>query len=97
MKHITESDIERECMLMVADLDGEHRKLDVGRGSKGWLDQAVWLPGWHFIVEFKRPGEKPSALQARRIQRLRALGHEVHVIDAVEDFRQLLISRGIRP
>lgn len=93
MKHVLESDIEAECMRLVRKAGGEHRKLDVGAGAKGWLDQAVWLPGWHFIVEFKRPGGKLSALQTRRIARLRALEHEVYVIDNVPDFESLLTRR----
>ena len=88
----SEADIEKECTDMVKAAGGEHRKLDVGRGSKGWLDHAYWLPGWHFIVEYKVPGAKPSALQARRIRRLRAMGHEVHVIDTVAAFQTLLES-----
>ncbi len=90
MKHQTEADIESECMGIVTEHGGEYRKLDVGIGAKGWLDDAVWLPNWHFVVEFKKPGEKPTALQRRRIRRLRALGVEVHVIDDVATFSSLV-------
>lgn len=88
---VYEYEIENECTDLVTDLGGVHRKLDTGRGAKGQLDHAYWLPnGWHMIVEFKVPGKKPTPLQRRKIEKLRALGHEVHVIDNVEDFRGLL-------
>ena len=36
------------------------------------------------FIEFKAPGEKPTALQWRMIERLRGAGCEVHVCDSVE-------------
>lgn len=37
------------------------------------------------LVEFKRPGAKPSKQQLREHERLRNMGFEVYVIDNVED------------
>ena len=89
-----ERDIEKACMREVRRRDGEYRKLDVGYGAKGWLDQAVWLPGGvHFIAEFKRPGERPTPLQARRIKRFRYMGYDVGVFDSVEGFVSFMDSR----
>lgn len=91
---LSESQIESECTQRVKKAGGAHRKLDVGLGAKGELDHAYWLPGWHFIVEFKVPGGKLSALQVRKMRHLLAMHHEVYVIDAVADFETLLASKG---
>lgn len=42
-----------------------------------------------FFVEFKRPGKKPLPHQEREIDRMRAAGITVHVIDNVEAGRAL--------
>lgn len=90
----SEAEIEKECTDMVIALGGEHRKLDTGRGAKGELDHAYWLPRrTHFIVEYKVPGGKPSPLQARKIERLRLMGFEAHIIYSVEEFRTMLWRR----
>lgn len=52
-------------------------------GSRGVPDRLVLLPdGRHFFVELKRPGEKPEPLQLWWHEKLRALGHDVRVIDS---------------
>ena len=86
-----EVDLENDCTQAAKDVGAEHRKLDVGTGSKGWLDHAYWLPdGRHFIVEFKLPGEPLKPKQNKRALRLRDLGHRVYVIDTYENFLMLL-------
>lgn len=85
-----EAALERECVAEVKRRGGLYRKLDVGHGAKGWLDDAVWLPGRHFVVEFKLPGEAPNSKQVLTIQRLRALGVEVHVITSFAAFVSVL-------
>ena len=86
-----ESELEADCTDVAVSLGAEHRKLDTGVNAKGQLDHAYWLPhGVHFIVEFKLPGERPSPKQKKKIARLRALGHAVHVIDSYEGFLDLL-------
>ena len=46
-----------------------------GAGERGKLDRMVLLPhGVACFIEFKRPGGKPSKLQARHLQKLRDLG-----------------------
>lgn len=90
-----ESELEHDCTEAAKKLGAEHRKLDTGINSKGQLDHAYWLPGgFHFIVEFKMPGLKPSPLQQRRIDRLLKLGHTVYVIDNYADFLRIL---GVTP
>lgn len=65
------------------------RKLDVGTGSKGWLDQLFLGPNnSHFIVEFKsRSGGKLSPKQRGRIRTLQDMGHTVYVCDSFKDFK----------
>lgn len=65
------------------------RKLDVGPGSKGWLDQLFLGPnGVHFIVEFKsRSGGVLSPKQCEKIKILQRMGHAVYVCDTLEEFK----------
>lgn len=41
-------------------------------------------------IEFKRPGEKPTLLQAREHERMQAAGMEVHVCDNVNEALRIL-------
>ena len=51
-------------------------------GSSGWPDRLCILPGGHTVwVELKRPGGKASALQTKRQQTLKDLGHAVGTFD----------------
>ena len=54
-------------------------------GTTGVPDRIVWLPGGRvFCVELKAPGKKPTPLQAKVHQSLKALGHDVYVVDSKE-------------
>ena len=44
------------------------------------------------FVEFKRAGKKPTAIQAREHDRLRALGFTVDVVDSVTDGNEVVIG-----
>ena len=46
------------------------------------------------FVEYKRPGEKPTAAQTREHERLRAMGFRVDVIDSVEGARGVIDGMG---
>lgn len=49
-------------------------------------DRLVVLPGGRFeFVELKAPGKKPTPMQSREHERLRALGCIVRVIDTKEE------------
>ena len=86
-----ERTLEAKCMRLVRDSGGQHRKLDVGPGGKGWVDQAVWLPcGVHFLVEFKVGRNNPSKLQAQRIEKFDRMCFDVHVIRTYQDFERQL-------
>lgn len=40
-------------------------------GNNGWPDRLFVLPfGTHIYIEFKKPGERPTALQEHRLQTL---------------------------
>lgn len=48
-------------------------------------DRLVCMPGGDMcFVELKAPGKKPTPLQEREHEKLRALGFVVHVIDSKE-------------
>jgi len=86
-----ESKLESVCVAEVHYRGGMHRKLDTGFQSKGQLDHAFWLPnGRHFIVEFKVGRNVPTKQQTLKIARLKDLGHEVYVIDNLDDFKSVL-------
>lgn len=85
---VRESDIERALVARVKALGGETRKLAwVGRW--GAPDRIVFLHGRVIFVELKAPGRKPSPHQAREIERLRALGQDVRVIDSLDQIGEL--------
>ena len=86
-----ERNLEAKCMRLVRASGGQHRKLDVGPGAKGWFDQAVWLPnGRHFLVEFKVGRNRPKGLQKSRIETFNALGFAVYVVCSYEYFERIL-------
>lgn len=62
----------------------------VSPGNDGVPDRIVLMPGGRVrFVELKAPGEKPTPLQAKIHDRLRALGFEVDVIDSMEAARAI--------
>lgn len=73
-----ERDIERYLHARIKALGGECRRMQwIGRGTAP--DDFILLPGEHAVAELKRPGEAPTAAQAREHERLRAAGVTVHV------------------
>ena len=86
-----ENKLEAACVRLASIAGYEHRKLDVGRGSKNWIDHAFWGPGGrHLLIEFKRPGEKMTPGQTVRFMRLAKMGHEIYEIQTLDDFEKLL-------
>lgn len=53
-------------------------------GRRSMPDRMLLFPGTPRWIEFKRPGEKPTQLQAEKIKQLRELGYEVEVHDNKE-------------
>jgi len=64
-------------------------------GRRGVPDRLVVTPHGVFFVEFKQPGKKPTALQAREHEKLRAFGLPVLVADGkgqAEEFLDLFLE-----
>lgn len=54
--------------------------------SAGWPDLQVFVPGGLILlVEMKRPGRKPTDLQARRLSDLNAIGHHADWFSNADD------------
>lgn len=59
--------------------------------ASGLPDYIIWLRGGRpILIEFKRPGGKPTPLQLTTHKQLKELGYEVYVIDSVEEGKRLL-------
>lgn len=80
-----EAKVEKHFDDTVKRLGGETRKL-VYPGRRGATDRLVLLPGWHCVVELKRPGGPPPRInQAREHAKLRAAGFAVYVLSTIEE------------
>ena len=54
--------------------------------------------GLVFFIEFKAPKKTPTAKQWREIQRLRHLGHNVYVVDNIEEGKNIVLAQaGVGP
>ena len=65
------------------------------RGDVGWPDHVFILPlhGTHIWIEFKRPGKKPTPLQAHRIETINKQGgfaywscistHAIYILETI--------------
>lgn len=60
-------------------------------GRRGCPDRFFFRGGKMLMIEFKRPGCKPDAVQEREHARLRAQGFRVHIIDSVGAGCELLV------
>lgn len=98
-----EAKVVQQIKALVKSYGGEVRKVEWS-GRRGAPDLLVLMPGHHFFVEVKAPGEKPRPEQVREHERLRAAGFKVFVSDgdleSIEDeldfssFRHMLKQRG---
>jgi len=61
-----------------------------GMGVAGDPDIDACIRGRSVQLEVKRPGEKPTALQLKRIEEWRRAGAVVAVVNSVADVRRLL-------
>lgn len=87
-----ESHLELNCVAEARKFGIPSTKLQ-GMGNRSMPDRIFWRPGGSpLLVEFKRPGGKLTDLQAIKIEQLRSLGYEVHVVDNREDFHRLMGS-----
>jgi len=95
---MTERELEKRCREIVRAHGGMVRKLDVGVGSRGWFDAAIYLPGGiHMLVEFKAPGKKNmlgtsglTRMQRWRRDKLAEMWHTVHIVRSEADMLNLV-------
>lgn len=78
---------------VVKELGGETRKVEWS-GRRGAPDLLILLPGQHFFIEAKAPGEKPRPEQVREHARLVKAGFDVVVIDSVEQVERFFFPMG---
>ena len=84
-----ESQIEEFLHARVKALGGDYRRVSwIGRNHGP--DDLILLPGRSFMVEVKRPGEKPRPGQEREHERLRTAGITVHVVSTIADIDAIL-------
>lgn len=89
-----EKEIESYLVRRVREAGGRAYKF-VSPGNGGVPDRLVCLPGGVIaFVELKAPGQKARPQQRLQIDRLRALGFRVEVIDSKEGADALLASLG---
>lgn len=81
--------VETKSIEYAESLGYVHIKLD--RAKRKWPDRLLLGPqGEVLFVEFKREGETPRPQQKAFHKKLRLMGHTIHVIDTLEDFKALL-------
>jgi hypothetical protein len=79
-----EKDIESHLQKKVKAIGGIAYKFE-SPGNAGVPDRLVLLPGGRIVfIELKAPGKKPTVLQTKQQNRIRALGNDVRVIDSKE-------------
>lgn len=95
---ILEADIERPVVgyykrrYREMDREGQAlvRKMN-GMGYRSWEDRLFLGPwGRTLWIEFKRPGEKATPLQANHHQQMYRMGHMSHVVDNVTVGKRLI-------
>ena len=87
---VSEKAIEAYLVRKVKDLGGVCLKYS-NPGVVGYPDRVVLLPGGFVVwVELKSKGRKPNRVQQLRIGQLRAMGHNVAVVDGKEQVDVLL-------
>lgn len=93
---ISEKEIEAYLRTRIKKLGGVAYKF-TSPGNDGVPDRLVLLPGGQTeFVELKAPGKKPSKLQMVQINRIKALGFKVYVIDSKEKVDMLYPLAGDR-
>ena len=85
-----EKTVERELVKRVKEEGGIAYKF-TSPNRRSVPDRLCLLPGGKILfVECKAPGKKPTKLQAREHERLRAMGFEVVVVDDKKDANALI-------
>lgn len=84
-----ERDVELYLVRVTREMGGVAWKW-VSPGQAGVPDRIVVLPGRVIFVELKAPGGAPTAQQRRVHTRLRTLGADVRVIDALAEVDEMV-------
>lgn len=85
------TEIEQPCIKIAEAAGWLHRKLDVGPGGKGWLDELFIGPNRKcFFAEFKTVNGSLSEKQKKLIKRLKEYGHRVYVVTSEDEFTEIL-------
>ena len=85
-----EKTVERELVKRVKEEGGIAYKF-TSPNRRSVPDRLCLLPGGKILfVECKAPGKKPTKLQAREHERLRAMGFDVVIVDNKKDAREVL-------
>lgn len=87
-----EGEIVRYIKKRVHALGGEVRKVS-WEGRIGAPDLMVLLPGVHFWIEVKRPGEKPRPAQLREHDKMRSAGCLVYIADSIPAVNMVISAR----
>jgi len=91
---LLEKEIERKLVKQTKACNGMCLKF-TSPSLTGVPDRIVLLPrGKMGFVEVKRPGERPSPIQVKRIEQLRELGFKVFVLDNKNDIKKILDEIG---
>lgn len=90
-----ESSVENKVVRWAERRGLEFVKLNL-TGRRGYPDRLFFIPGGRpFLLELKRPGEKPEKLQQYQIARLRKKGYDVEWTDSAEQAIAWLKERGV--
>ena len=82
----SEADIEQRASKLLFDCYGIPSIKLVMVNDAGWPDRLYVLPGGRVVwVEYKKPGERPTAIQDERHDLLTAFGHTVATYESVEE------------
>ena len=95
MQDASESKIQRSIVEVAVLFGYKPYRLNAGNrrnyhgAEEGTPDLLVVMDrGRSLWVEVKRPGERPTEIQAQRHRELRSLGHAVVVATSVDEFRK---------
>lgn len=83
MRKVKESTIENAYIrkMKTSGIKAKIKKMN-GEGNRSWPDRVIFIkPRITLFIEFKRPGESPTELQADTHEELRSLGFPVEVFD----------------
>ena len=80
--------IEKKVTAYAVSLGWDSYKF-VSPNNRGVCDRIYLMQGRTIFVEFKAEGKKPTKLQHRHHQKLRAQGFTVYVIDNVDEGRRI--------